>query len=148
MPRYTENRKARFNYELLDTYETGIELVGPEVKSVRTGRATLEGAHVIVRGGEVYIVGMDIAPYQPQNTPENYDSLRTRRLLLKKKEISELERKADTKGLTIVPVSLYSKGPKIKLEIAVGKGKKLYNKRESIKKRDIDRDVQRELKDR
>ncbi len=146
MPTFTENRKARFNYEILETYEAGIELFGYEVKSIKAGRATLDGIHAIVRGGEVYIVGMDIPPYQPKNTPPFYDSKRTRRLLLNKKEIQELEKSGETKGLTLVPLSLYSKGARVKLSLAVARGKKKFDKRETIKKRDTDREIRREMK--
>lgn len=143
MANIIQNRKAHFNYELKDKYEAGLELFGHEVKSLRAGQGNLLGAHVIIRGGEAYIVGMDIPPYQPKNLRDEYDSMRTRRLLLKKSEIAELAKAGDTKGLTIVPVVLYSKGPRLKLEIAVARGKKEYDKRESIKKKDLDREAKR-----
>ncbi len=143
MANIIQNRKAHFNYELKDKYEAGLELFGHEVKSLRAGQGNLLGAHVIIRGGEAYIVGMDIPPYQPKNLRDEYDSMRTRRLLLKKSEIMELAKAGDTKGLTIVPVVLYSKGPRLKLEIAVARGKKEYDKRESIKKKDLDREAKR-----
>ncbi len=141
-----ENKKARFNYELLKQYEAGIELLGYEVKSIRNKMGSLEGAHVVVRGGEVFLVGATIPPYQPSNTPESYDPARTRKLLLTKKEVSELAVKESAKGLTIVPISLYSKGRLLKLQIAVARGKKKRDKREDIKKRDDKRDIERTLK--
>ena len=142
---FVENRKAYFNYEIKDIYEAGIELLGFEVKSVRAGKVSLDGSHVIVRGGEAYIVGMTIQPYQVKNTPASYEPDRTRRLLLVKKEIVELEKLGETKGLTIVPLKMYNKNRRIKVELGVGKGKKLHDKRESIKKRDLDRQMKRDL---
>ncbi len=141
------NKKAGFNYEILDTYVAGIELLGYEVKSLKKSQGSLEGSHVTVRGGEAYVVGMFIPPYQPGNTPKDYDSSRNRRLLLNKKEILDLSKAEGTKGLTIVPISVYNKGTKIKLDIAVAKGKKKFDKRETLKKRDSLRDVARDLKD-
>ena len=141
-----DNRKAHFNYEMLETYDAGIELLGAEVKSIRAGQAILAGSHVIIRGGEAYIVGMQIPPYQVKNTPDSYDPLRTRKLLLNKKEIVELDNTDSKKGLTIIPLSLYTKGQKIKMSIAIARGKKKFDKRETIKKRDTDREIRRTLK--
>jgi SsrA-binding protein len=148
MANYAENRKARFDYEILEKYETGIELLGGEVKSVRGGGMSLEGAFAIVRGGEVYLINSNIPPYQAKNTPTNYDPLRNRKLLLTKKEIGELGSNEKNKSLTIVPISVYNKGRKIKVEIALVKGKKKHDKRETIKKRDTDREIRREYKGR
>ena len=148
MPHYAENRKAHFNYEILEKYEVGIELLGAEVKSVRTGKMSLEGAFVITRGGEMYLINANIGPYQPKNMPKDYDPLRNRKLLLTKKEIVELGGSEKNKSLTIVPLSVYNKNRKIKVEIALVKGKKKFDKRESIKKRDTDREIRREIKDR
>ena len=148
MANYAENRKARFNYEILEKYEAGIELLGVEVKSVRDGQISLEGAFVIVRGGEVFLINANIPPFQPKNAPKDYDPLRNRKLLLTKKEIAELTASEKNKSLTIVPISLYNKGRKIKVEIALSKGKKKFDKRETIKKRDTDREIRREIKDR
>jgi SsrA-binding protein len=141
-----DNRKAHFNYEVLQTYEAGIELFGYEVKSIKNGRAILAGSFAIIRGGEAFLVGMQIPPYQMGNTPLDYDPQRTRRLLLNKKQIHELASSDGMKGLTLVPLSLYSKGRRIKVELAVVKGKKNYDKRETIKKRDSDREIRREYK--
>ncbi|MFA6300819.1 MAG: SsrA-binding protein SmpB [Candidatus Paceibacterota bacterium] len=146
MASYAENRKARFNYEFLEKYETGIELLGTEVKSVRGGQMSLEGAFIIVRGGEVFLINANIPPYQPQNSPKDYDSLRNRKLLLTKKEITELAGSEKNKSLTIVPISVYNKNRKIKVEIALVKGKKKIDKRETIKKRETDREIRREYK--
>ena len=148
MANYAENRKARFNYEFLDKYEAGIELLGTEVKSIRGGRMSLDGAFVVVRGGECFLINSNIPPYQPSNAAKDYDPLRNRKLLLTKDEIKELAGVEKNKSLTIVPVSVYNKGKKIKIEIVVAKGKKKFDKRESIKKRDTDREVRRDYKDR
>lgn len=148
MASYAENRKARFNYEILQKYESGIELLGTEVKSVRSGQMSLEGAFVIVRGGEAFLINANIPPYQPQNAPKDYDPLRNRKLLLTKKEITELADSEKNKSLTIVPISVYNKNRKIKVEIALVKGKKKFDKRETIKKRETDREVRREYKER
>lgn len=145
MAELLRHTKATFSYELLDRYEAGIELLGLEVKTLREHRGSLLGAHVIIRGGEAFVVGLEIPPYQTNNTPKEYDPLRTRKILLNKKEIAELEKVSENRGLTLVPILLYSKGRKIKIEIAVAKGKKLHDKREAIKKRDTDRDLRRSL---
>ncbi|MFZ1019611.1 MAG: SsrA-binding protein SmpB [Minisyncoccia bacterium] len=147
MPNYAENRKARFNYEILEKYETGIELLGTEVKSVRGGQMSLEGAFVIIRGGEAFLINASIPPYQPKNAPKDYDPLRNRKLLLTKKELTELTGNEKNKSLTIVPISVYNKSRKIKVEIALVKGKKKFDKRETIKKRDTERDIRRTLKE-
>jgi SsrA-binding protein len=146
MSHYAENRKARFDYEILEKFEAGIELLGTEVKSVRGGRMSLEGAFVIVRGGEAYIINSNIPPYQVANTPKDYDPLRNRKLLLTKKEIIELAGNEKNKSLTIVPISVYNKNRKIKVEIALVKGKKKHDKRETTKKRETDREIRRTLK--
>lgn len=146
MANYSENRKARFNYEFLKKYEAGIELLGTEVKSVRGGQMSLEGAFVIVRGREAFLINANIPPYQIKNAPKDYDPLRNRKLLLTKKEITELAGSEKNKSLTIVPISVYNKGRKIKLEIALAKGKKKFDKRETLKKRDTEREIRREYK--
>ncbi|MAF59345.1 MAG: SsrA-binding protein SmpB [Candidatus Pacebacteria bacterium] len=141
-----KNKKVGLNYELLSTYEAGLELFGYEVKSLRAKNASLEGARVTVRGGEAYLLNATISPYQPLNTPDSYEPDRPRRLLLNKKEIAELEGFESKKGLTIVPISVYSKGRNLKLSIAVARGKKKHDKRETLKKRDAKRDMERTLK--
>jgi len=144
---YIDNRKAHFNYSIEDTYEAGIELAGFEVKAIKSGKGNINSAFCIVRGGEAFIVNMDIPPYQPKNTDPGYDSARPRRLLLSKKEIKKLGEKDDIKGLTLIPLSLYSKGRRIKVSVAIAKGKKEFDKRETIKKRDTDREISREYKE-
>jgi SsrA-binding protein len=146
MGNYAENRKARFDYEILSKYEAGIELFGTEVKSVRGGQMSLEGAFIIVRGGEGFLINSNIPPYQVKNTPADYDPLRNRKILLTKKEIAELSASEKNKSLTIVPLTVYNKSRKIKISIALVKGKKKFDKRESIKKRDTDREMRREYK--
>ncbi|MFA6185566.1 MAG: SsrA-binding protein SmpB [Candidatus Shapirobacteria bacterium] len=146
MASYAENRKAYFNYEILEKYETGIELLGTEVKSIRNSQISLDGAFVLVRGGEAFLINANIQPYQPKNAPQNYDPLRNRKLLLTKKEIAELASSEKNKSLTIIPISVYNKNRKIKVTIALVKGKKKFDKRESIKKRDTEREVRRTLK--
>jgi len=141
-----EHKKARFDYEILEQFEAGIELLGFEVKSLRAHHGTLEGAHVIVRGNEAYIVGMTIPPYQAANTPKDYDPAHTRRLLLTKKEISALAGFEGKKGLTIVPISVYSKARKLKMAVAVARGRKKFDKREVLKTRTAKRDIERTLK--
>lgn len=140
------HKKAHLNYEILEQFEAGIELSGTEVKSVRAQQGSLEGAHVVVRGGEAYLVGATIPPYQPANTAKEYDPEHPRRLLLHKKELAELLGAESRKGLTIVPISMYNKGRKIKMAIAIARGKKKFDKREDLKKRDTDREMQRTLK--
>lgn len=146
MPGLLENKKARRNFEIQKKYTAGIELRGFEVKALREKMGSLEGSHVTVRGGEAYLLNMHIPPYQPANTPNDYDPSRHRRLLLHKKEIGELAGYEDTPGLTIVPLSVYTTGSYIKVDIAVVRGKKKHDKREDIKRRDTRRDIERELK--
>src|SRR3989344_2045037 len=139
------NKKATFNYEILEKFEAGLELFGHEVKSLRAHHGSLEGAHVIARGREAFIVGLNIPPYQPANTPEGYEPERTRKLLLTKKEINQLTGWESKKGFTIVPLSIFGKGRFIKISIAIAKGKKKFDKRESIKKRATERSIRREI---
>lgn len=146
MPALLENKKVYFNYEILEKYDAGLELRGFEVKSLKSKRGNIIGARVIIRGNEAYIVGMDIPPYQPKNTPHDYEPQRTRKLLLHKKEISHLQGKAEERGLTIIPTKVYTTHGRIKLEIAVVRGKKKFEKREKIKKRDIEREIGRSIK--
>ena len=123
------NKKAHFNYEVLETLHAGIELFGHEVKSLRNKNGSLEGAHVIVRGDEAFLVKATIPPYQPANMTKGYDAERPRKLLLTKKELHSLGAYEAKKGLTIVPISVYNRGRKIKIEIAVARGKKKFDKR-------------------
>ena len=146
MATFARNKKATFNYELKETFEAGLVLAGYEVKSIKNGTVSLDGAHVIVRGSEAFLIGSSVAPYQPANMPNDYDPERPRKLLLAKKELSHLERASEQEGLTIVPIRLYNTARKLKLEIALAKGKKKADKRETIKKRDTKRDIDRLLK--
>ncbi len=140
-----ENRKARFNYEFVERLDAGIELFGFEVKSLRGKLGSIEGAYAIVRGKEAFLVNAYIPAYQPKNAPKGYDERRNRKLLLTRKEIVNLAGAESKKGLTIVPVSVYNKGRKIKVELAIARGKKKFDKRETIKKRDVERDMRRTM---
>ncbi len=143
---YVNNRKAKFNFEILETMEAGLVLYGFEVKSIRQGKAKLDGSYVVVRGGEAFLVGAIISPYQAVNTPKDYDRERARQLLLSKKELARLEQQTETARLTAVPLKLYNKGRYIKLELAIVRGKKKHDKRETLKKRDSQREISRILK--
>ncbi len=136
------NRRARFEYEILDSYEAGIVLKGSEVKSLRVGKANLQDAYALVKDGEVWLMNMHISPYEQANQ-FNHDPIRTRKLLLTKAEISKLYTKANEKGLTLVPLKCYFKKGIVKVELGVAKGKKLHDKRESIKERDVEREMRR-----
>ena len=142
------NKKTYFNYEITDTYSAGMELFGFEVKSLRKGLGSLEGSYVTIRGNEAFLIGAFIPAIQIKNAPESFDSRRNRKLLLTKKEIKELGDIEKTKGLTIVPISVYNKGRVLKVDIGVGKGKKKYDKRETLKKETTKRETEREFKDR
>ncbi|USN87525.1 MAG: SsrA-binding protein SmpB [Candidatus Nomurabacteria bacterium] len=146
MTDYIRNKKATFDFEILDTFEAGAVLNGFEVKAIRNGKASLNGAYVVIRGGEAWLLGASISPYQIPNTPKNYDPERTRKLLLNKKELKELVQKGEQQGLTIVAIKWYSKNRKIKLQIALVRGKKKADKREKLKERDTKRNIERILK--
>ena len=141
-----DNRKALFSYEVQESLEAGIELLGHEVKALRKGMGSLSGAYVTIRGGEAFLVGSTISPYQQGNVPKEYDQKRQRRLLLSKKELERLVMATDKNGLTLVPISMYNKGRVIKVELAVAKGKKKADKRQTIKSRDANREIHRVLK--
>ena len=145
MSTYVNNSKALFDYEVLKRFTAGIELLGMEVKAVREGKCNLRGAFVSVRGAEAYLLGALIPAYQPKNAPKEYDALRARKLLLTKSELEELKDAEGTKGLTIIPLSVYSRGRFLKLDIAIARGKKKFDKRQAIKKRDVERDLKRTL---
>ena len=146
MSTYIQNKRATFDFEVLKTYEAGLVLHGHEVKAVRAGKGSVKGAHVLVRGGEALLIGASINAYQPKNTPKNYDAERQRTLLLSKKEIAELDHKTNAERLTAIPIKLYNSGRKIKLEIALARGKKKHDKRSVIKERETKRDIERTLK--
>lgn len=141
-----QNKKAYFNYEITDKFTAGLELLGLEVKSVRAKKGQLDGAYVTIRGGEAFLIGANIPAYQATNTPTDYDPLRNRKILLTKKEIKQLAEIEAKKGLTIVAIAVYNSGRKLKLELGIAKGKKSFDKRETIKKRETDRDIRRTLK--
>ena len=141
-----ENKKARLEYEILESFEAGMELFGFEVKSLRGGNASLVGARVVVRAGEAYLVGASISAYQEKNMPKSYDRERSRRLLLKKKEIEELSIQEDKKGLTIIPIMVYSKNNVLKLQVSVVRHKNKHDKRDTLKKRDAKKLIERTLK--
>lgn len=137
------NRRARFNYEILDTVEAGLELVGPEVKSLREGKASLGEAYAKIQHGEIFLVGAHISPYE-QAGRANPDPLRERKLLLHKSEIARLSGKVKEKGLTLVPLQLYfNEQGRAKVELALVRGKRQHDKRESIRRRETDREMQR-----
>jgi SsrA-binding protein len=140
------NDKIGFDYTILEEIEAGMELLGLEVKSLRAGQGSLKGARVVARAGEAYLVGATIPAWQVANAPKSYDPVRTRRLLLSKKEIAHVSSAEGQAGLTIVPISVYNKGQKLKLSIGIARGKKKADKRQDIKKRDDARRVQRSLK--
>jgi len=146
MPVLATNKKARFDYEILEPFEAGLVLTGQEVKSVRDNKMGLNGAYVTIARGGMWLVGGHIPRYPQAGPIEGYDPDRTRRLLLHRREINKLAGKLEQKGLTLVPLSVYTKGSKIKLEFGLARGKKTFEKRESIKKRDLDRDIRRTLK--
>ena len=143
---YETNKKAGFDYEILEPFEAGLQLFGFEVKAVKAGRMNLEGAYVLVRGGEAYLLNATISPYQPKNTPASYEPQRTRKLLLSRKELDYLSGKSQEKGLTLIPLRCYAKGNFLKLALAVARKKRKYDKRETIKKREMQRDVAQLLK--
>ena len=146
MPAFVSHKRAYFDFEILETFEAGISLLGTEVKSVRGGQGKLEGAHVIIRGGEAFLVGSSIPAFQKKNVTASYEPERVRKLLLTQKEIAELYQKSEKQGLTIVPIKLYNKGSKLKLQIAIARGKKKQDKRHNIQSSDIKRDIERETK--
>lgn len=141
----SENRKARFDYEILETYEAGISLTGQEVKSIKSGKANLTGSFVIVKPNSAILLNTQIPPYQPKNSSADYKPDRARQLLLNKKELNYLFGK-NKEGLTIVPLSIYIKGRRIKLAIGLARHKKKQDKRETIRKREFERERGRTLK--
>lgn len=139
------NRKARHDYHILETLEAGIALKGTEVKSLRKGNGNLQDSYAMIKNGEVWLHGMHVSPYEQGNI-NNHDPRRTRKLLLTKKEIRKLLTKVQEKGLALIPLALYFKGPYAKIQLAVAQGKKSYDKREAIKQREAKRDIAHRLK--
>lgn len=142
---YSENRKAGYDYEILEKYEAGMVLAGQEVKSIRSGNMHLTASYVVIHGSRVELVGAKVPAYQPNNAPADYNPERPRRLLLNKKELDALAGKAKERGFSLIPLKVYDNNGRIKLEFALAKGKKAFNKKEKIKKRDIERDTRRQL---
>ncbi|MGC9525078.1 MAG: SsrA-binding protein SmpB [Limnospira sp.] len=142
----TDNRKARYLYEILDTYEAGIELKGTEVKSIRAGRVNLQDGYALLRGGEVWLINVHISPYENTGTFFNHDPRRTRKLLLHRREINKLIGQVEQKGLTLVPLKLYLKRGRVKVVIGLARGKKLHDKRETVRRRDDERSMRRAMK--
>ena len=145
---YAENDKAYFNYNILEKFEAGLVLLGTEVKAIKTGKVTIKGSYVTIEDNEAYLTGANIPPYQPKNAPADYNPQRSRKLLLEKKEIDSLVGKSKESGIALVPLKIFDKNAKIKLEFAIAKGKKKYDKRETIKKRDTQREIDKALKSR
>ncbi len=141
------NRKARHDYFIEDTYEAGIELTGTEIKSIRAGNCNIKDSYAIIRNKEVFLINMFVSPYKEGNI-FNHQETRTRKLLLHKKEINKLEEKIEQQGLTLIPIKLYFKNNKLKVELAVCRGKNNYDKRETIKERDIKRSIEKQIKNR
>lgn len=140
-----QNRKVNFDYEIIDTFETGVVLTGTEIKSIRLGKCNLKDSYAIIKNNEIFILNMHISQYE-QGNRFNHEETRTRKLLMHKKEILKLRDKIEIDGFTLVPIKLYFKGSKAKLLIGLAKGKKNYDKRESIKKKDIERQLAKDLK--
>ena len=148
-----ENKKARLDYQILETIEAGVVLTGQEVKSIKTGKVSLKGSYVVLKTSqtkkglpEVYLIGANIAPYQPKNCPKDYNPQRPRKLLLNKSEIKYLIGKTKERGIALIPLKFYTKDAKIKLEFGIGKGRKKADKRELIKRREMEKEIQRFLK--
>ena len=142
---FSDNKKATYNYEILEKFEAGLVLFGQEVKSIRTGHINLSGSYVKFNRNEPFLVGVKIPPYQPNNAGADYDEERQKKILLNKKEINYLLAKASQKGFSLIPLKIYDNSGRIKLEFGLAKGKKKFDKKEKIKKRDIEREVNREL---
>ncbi len=147
MPDYAFNRKALFNYVILEKFEAGLKLTGQEVKSVRAGQISLKNSYIALQGGEAWLLNASIPAYQPKNAPTDYNPTRSRKLLVHKNEIKSLIGKTKQTGLTLVPLRVYNKANKIKVEFALCRGKKQIDKRESISRRENERQIQKILKE-
>lgn len=143
MNEYAVNKRARFDYETLETFEGGIVLSGPEVKSMRLGHVQLQGSFLHIRNGELWLKNATITRYAPGGPQTEYDPKQDRKVLIHKRELGKLVGKIETHGLTLIPLSVYPKGRVIKLSFATARGKKQHDKRDAIKKRDIERDMRR-----
>ena len=152
---YSENKKATYDYEILERYEAGLVLIGQEVKSIRGGHMSLNGSYVVIganpsaslrtSANEARLIGARIPAYQPLNAPEGYNPEKARKLLLSKKELNHLAGKVNERGFSLIPLKVYDNNGRIKLEFGLAKGKKAFNKKEKIKKRDVERNTRREL---
>lgn len=143
---FAENRKAYFNYEILEKFQGGLVLTGQEVKSIKMGRVQIAGSYVVPQRNELWLVGATIPPYQPANAPRDYNPGRSRKVLVRKKEINYLVGKAKERGLTLLPLRVYTTpAGRIKLEFGLGRGKKKWDKREAIKKREVEMEMRRVL---
>jgi len=141
-----QNKKATFNFEVLDKFEGGLVLTGFEAKAIRIGKAKLDGSFIISRGGELFLKNAEVSPYQPNNIPKGFEPGRLIKILLKKKDINKLTQKIEKEGLSLIPLSIYPHGKKLKIEFALAKGKKKSDKRQTIKQREDERDILRALK--
>jgi len=144
---FAQNKKAYFKYKILEKIEAGIALIGQEVKSIKLGRINLTGSYVVVKNEEIYLIGCNVPAYQPKNAPKDYNSERSKKLLLKKSEIKQLIGKTQQKGLTLIPLKVYAKKGIIKIEFGIAKVLKKVDKREKIKKKDSERTIQRALRE-
>ena len=142
---FSENKKAFYDYNILEKFEAGLVLLGTEVKSIKSGRINLMGSYVVFKETEPYLVGTKVPAWQPKNAPDDYNPERHRKLLLSKKEIDYLFGRSKERGFSLIPLKVYAKDGKIKLEFGLAKGKKKYDKKEKIKKKDVEREIQREL---
>ena len=142
---YASNPKASFDYNILEKLESGIVLAGHEVKAIKNGKVSIKGSYVKIIREEAWLIGAIVSPYQAGNVPPDYDSQRSRKLLLKRSELKYLIGKSQEMGLTLVPLRVYDKKGFIKIEIGIGRGKKKYDKREAIKKREVERKIRKEL---
>jgi SsrA-binding protein len=142
----TDNRQARYLYEILETFEAGIELTGTEVKSIRAGRVNLQDGYALIRNGEAWLINAHISPYNASGQYFNHEPRRTRKLLLHRQEIRKLIGKVEQQGLTLIPLKMYLKRGWVKVSIGLCKGKKIHDKRESLKRRQDQRDIQRAMK--
>lgn len=138
-----KNKKATFNFEIEEKLDAGIELLGTEVKTIKEGHGSLEGSYVTVRGGEAFLINAEIYAFQKSNAPVDFDPKRARKLLLTKKEIAYIAVETEKKSISAIPLHFFIKGKKVKLSIALAKGKKKFDKRDSIKKRETDREIRR-----
>ena len=142
----SDNRKARYLYEILETYQADIALEGTEVKSIRAGKVNLQDAYALIRGGEAWLLNAHISPFEKASVYFNHDPRRTRKLLLHKEQINKLLGQVEQKGLTLVPLKMYLKEGRVKVDIAVGRGKKLHDKRDDIRQKDDKRAMERAMK--